>query len=319
MTDIFISCDTELSSSLHRKNISVCDNFNKSIIGKTPQQDYGIFWQIQRLNHYGLKGVFFVDPMPALVYGTQILADIVQPIIVSGHDVQMHIHTEWLEWVKDSPVGGQTGQHIHCFSYEHQKILLGLARDLLKQAGAEKITAFRAGNYGANHDTLRALASLNIYYDSSFNDAYRGNPCLIDAKHIIAPHDMMGVTEIPVSGLYDKKDHFRPAQICAMSVTEMIDACHHAIKNDHAAFMMITHSFEMLSRDRMRANMSVIHRYESILEYIHKTGLTTKTFENMDIHAYHNMSQDIYPAPANMMRTFSRYIQQAWGYWRYER
>jgi peptidoglycan/xylan/chitin deacetylase (PgdA/CDA1 family) len=318
MTDIFISCDTELSSSLHRKNISAHDNFNKSIVGKTSQQDYGIFWQIQRLNHYGLKGVFFVDPMPALIYGTQIIADIVQPIIQSGHDVQMHIHTEWLEWVKDSPVDGQTGQHIHCFSYKHQKILIELARDILKQAGANEITAFRAGNYGANNDTLRALASCNIYYDSSFNYAYQGNPCLIQANHIISPHDILGVTQIPITGLYDYKNHFRPAQICAMSYKEMADALNHAFNNQHKIFMMITHSFEMLSRDRMRANMSVIHRYESILEYIYKRGLTTKTFQNMDIHAYHNAVKNIHPAPANMMRTLSRHIQQAWGHLRYE-
>ncbi len=72
--------------------------------------------------------------------------------------MQLHLHTEWLEFAPDSPVGGRTGQHIKDFTREDQAVLIeyGIAR--LVAAGAPRPTAFRAGNYGANDDTLRALA-----------------------------------------------------------------------------------------------------------------------------------------------------------------
>jgi hypothetical protein len=79
-----------------------------------------------RLDDYGHKAVFFIDPMPALVYGEQIIADMVGPVVERGHEVQLHMHTEWLEWAKDSPVEDRWGRNgcsnkswradAHCFS-----------------------------------------------------------------------------------------------------------------------------------------------------------------------------------------------------------
>ena len=63
------------------------------------------------------------------------------------------------------------------FSLDDQKRLLAVGRDLLTDAGAPPPTAFRAGNYGANDDTLRALATLGFTWDSSFNPAQLGGDC----------------------------------------------------------------------------------------------------------------------------------------------
>jgi hypothetical protein len=112
---------------------------------------------------HGIKAVFFVDPMPALVWGTAAIEDVVGPIVVRGHDVQLHIHTEWLELAGDAnPLGMRTGMNIKDFGVEEQCVLLDYARGVLIAAGAPGPVAFRAGNYGANDDTLRALAQLGI-------------------------------------------------------------------------------------------------------------------------------------------------------------
>src|SRR3546814_1290826 len=116
-------------------------------------------------------------PMPALVYGPKIIAEIVRPIVARGHEVQLHIHTEWLRFARFNPAGKLTGRNIGDFPLSAQKKLIGLARDILVSAGAPEPIAFRAGNFGANDDTLRALAALGFRFDSSFNAAWHGRGC----------------------------------------------------------------------------------------------------------------------------------------------
>src|SRR3546814_3439032 len=53
------------------------------------------------------------------------------------------------------------------YSAHEQRDLIAGAIDLLKAAGAPHPIAFRAGSYGANDETLAALAALGFVYDSS--------------------------------------------------------------------------------------------------------------------------------------------------------
>jgi hypothetical protein len=217
----------------------------------------------------GITGVFFVDPMPALVHGANLLARIVEPIVSRGHEVQVHIHTEWLQWASASPVGGRMGRNIGDFSLADQVTLIGWARDALRAAGAPHPNAFRAGNYGANDDTLRALGKLGIDWDSSYNADYAGKPCRITLPpETIDPVLRDGVAEVPVAGIWDKPNHFRPAQVCALSAAEMRQGLTHAAGDDAHSFVVVSHSFEMLSRDRQRPNRLVMKRFETVCDTI---------------------------------------------------
>ncbi|HEX7743040.1 MAG TPA: hypothetical protein VF442_11515, partial [Sphingobium sp.] len=69
MTALLITIDTELSALLHGRGVGLEDNLSRSIWARAGGQDYGIVWQMDQLDRHGLKGVFFVDPMPALVHG----------------------------------------------------------------------------------------------------------------------------------------------------------------------------------------------------------------------------------------------------------
>ncbi|MDZ3830278.1 MAG: hypothetical protein U0S50_00505 [Sphingopyxis sp.] len=269
MTRAIISFDTELSAGLHQRGVDPRANFESSILGRCREGDFGIVFQMDMLERHGLTGVFFVDPMPALVYGPAIIRDIVQPIVERGHEVQLHIHTEWLAFARFNPVGRMTGRNIGDFSRSAQKKLIGLARDMLMRAGAPTPTAFRAGNFGANDDTLRALTALGFRYDSSFNGAYLGHGCRIslDRDNIGMRHHQ-GICEVPVSGVMDRADSFRPAQLCAMSEEEMRDALDHAARNGAAQFSAFSHSFELLSRDREAPNRLAIARMEALCRTI---------------------------------------------------
>lgn len=320
MTTLLITVDTELSAALHQHGVGLDENVRRSIRGEVDGRSYGIGWQMSLMERHGLKGVFFLDPLPALVYGGDFLKPIVADLIGRGHEIQLHAHSEWLQWTKMSPVGGRQGRNIGDFSLADQIAILGLGKALLEDAGAPPVTAFRAGNFGANDDTLRALARIGIAWDSSVNPAYLGHDCAISANALAGPHDGLGITELPVSGIADRPGHFRPAQICAMSAAEMRAGLRHAAREGHPAFVVVTHSFEMLSRDRQRPNRAVMRRFERLCEEVRRLpGVETGGFADLSLPLTGRNSSTLTLARASRTRTASRMIQQLWAHWRYER
>ena len=250
MTRAIISFDTEMSAGLYQRGVDMRANFESSILGRCRDGDFGIYFQMDMLERYGLKGVYFVDPMPALVYGPKIIDEIVQPIVRRGHEVQLHIHTEWLKFARFNPVGRLTGRNIGDFPLAAQKKLIALARDILVGAGAPRPTAFRAGNFGANDDTLRSLAALGFAFDSSFNGAIWGAVALIslDAAnlgmrihHAWPRYRSAGCATAPAAFALPAVRNVRKRR-CATRWT-MPPAG--AIQ-----FSAFSHSFELLSRDR---------------------------------------------------------------------
>jgi hypothetical protein len=322
VTQILITVDTELSALFHQRGVVLEANFASSIHGECADGSFGIGWQMAQMEARGLKGVFFVDPLPSLVYGEAWLADVVGPIVARGHEAQLHIHTEWLAWAKDSPVGGRQGQNVADFCLEDQKVLLGLAIDMLMRAGAPRPTAFRAGNYGADDNSLRALAELNLVWDSSVNAPYLGGACRIELRaDQVSAIERHGIIELPVAGLNEHGGQVRPAQICALSAREMREALGHAADHQHGAFVIVTHSFEMLSRDRKRANRAVIARFEAMCDAIAADPqLVSAGFNDLDTEAFRNPpSQQLTRLAPNRLRTLARMAEQALATWRYER
>jgi hypothetical protein len=316
VTKVQFTVDTELSLKLFQEGASAQENFDSSIAGICRDGEFGIFYQMDRLEAAGLTGVFFVDPMPALVYGPGVIARIVEPILKRGHEVQLHIHTEWLEFARDHAHEHLRGRNIADFSLNDQVGLLEQARALLMMAGAPKPTAFRAGNFGANDDTLRALAAIGVQYDSSFNPAYLSGECSIDLPPQTPPFSVhLGVGIIPVSYIEDRPGNIRATQLCALSAWEMRDALEHAAADGWPCFTIVSHSFELLARDRSRANPIVIRRFDAMCRNIaeHK-ALAPVGFIALEPHVKASLTT----LPANLVRTALRYGEQAVSRIRYE-
>lgn len=321
MADLLITVDTELSVLLHGRGMSLADNIRRSIWAEAEGGAYGIIWQMEQLDRHGLKAVFFVDPMPAIVHGPEFLKPIVAAILERGHEVQLHIHTEWLNFVDQTPVHGRRGRNIGDFSLADQVTLLQLARQWLEDAGAPPIRAFRAGNFGANDDTLRALCQTGIGWDSSVNPAYSRHNCRISgARDQIGMSRMLGVSELPVSGIVDRPGSFRPAQICAMSAAEMRAGLRHAAGEGHEVFVVVTHSFEMLSRDRQRPNKTVMQRFVDLCRAAHSLpGMRGAVFRDLPPDRAGQDQPLLTRLPPDRLRTVNRMAQQLWASWRYEK
>lgn len=283
MVALYITIDTEYEYGFTARHGagSRADNFHRAIKGTTADGDAGIFYQMDVFERHGLKGVFFVDPMPALLWGRGAIADIVEPIVERGHDVQLHLHTEWLDLLgRANPLGDRTGTNIKDFTRDEQRVLLEVAIDLLMQAGAPRPIAFRAGNYGANDDTLRALASLGLTHDSSHPPGLMQGDCEIRmGEEHRRPLRRHGVIEVPIGCIGDAFGGLRHAQLTALSYREIVAALRHARQNELACFTMVSHSFELLCRQRTRINKIVQRRFERVCEHIAAMrGVTTATY-----------------------------------------
>lgn len=265
MTQLFITIDTEYEAgfTMRRGRDSRRDNFVQSIECATREGAVGVSYQLDVFDRCGLKAVFFVDPMPALLWGVAAIEDVVGPIVERGHDVQLHLHPEWLALAgSDNPLPGRTGANIKNFTFDEQCVLIDYAAKTLVAAGAPPPVAFRAGNYGANDDTLRALATLGIAYDSSHCPGILRSACEIS----LGPADRQpvrhcGVIEVPTSCI-GSADGLRHAQLTALSCREILAALEHARDYGISDFTLVSHSFELLSRDRRRINRIVKRRFE---------------------------------------------------------
>ncbi|MEL7445212.1 MAG: hypothetical protein AAGK02_05285 [Pseudomonadota bacterium] len=315
MTHAYITIDTEYSSGLFGGpgEDARRDNFQRSIACETPKGPGGIQHQLSVLAKYGQRAVFYVDPMPALVWGVAAIEDIIGPIVEAGQDVQLHIHTEWIALAgSDNPLGEATGTNIADFAFEDQCVLLDFARTTLMAAGAPKPVAFRAGNYGANDDTLRALAELGIRYDSShcpgIADGYADISLGSEDRE---PVYHCGVIEVPAGCIATIKGGLRHAQITALSLGEMTAALRHARDTKQNAFTLVSHSFELINRRTLTLNSIVAKRFEGLVKALSELeGIESGNFRDNPPQVIERAGQ-IDVLPAEPLRTGWRLAEQA--------
>jgi hypothetical protein len=316
MTVALLTIDTELSPAFHRRGMDVEENLTLSIFGRVDGGEWGIGHQMTRFRDNGLKAVFFVEALASFVFGGDILKRIIAPILEAGHEIQLHVHTEWLEWMKQDPVNGRRGANISEFDLADQCRLLEMGMKALIDAGAPSPVAFRAGNYGANNDTLRALQRLGIRFDTSYNHVYLGVDCEIRCdRPLFHPQMIEGVVEVPITFFEDYPGHHRPLQVAATSASEQRWAIKSCVEAGRPSIVIVSHSFELLNRDRRRLNRGLDRRFAelcSLLQANHAMAPTSlfASFANGSDLLSAGIGSAIRSSP---IRTVARMTEQALG------
>jgi len=245
--------------------------FQRHIYGPTPEGNFGLPYQINLLRHYGFTGVFFIEPFFSLRCGHQPLAEVVQLVQSGLQEVQLHLHTEWLDESEPPLVKGlqDKQQHLKNFSLSEQTHLIEAGIDLLSLAGAHGINAFRAGNFAANNDTLVALANNNIRFDSSYNESLLGTNCGITSASSVLDTQCIGETyEYPMTVFDDGSGSLRHAQLTACTFSEIQHLLWQALEMNYHSFTILSHSFELLNQTKSQADKIVVKRFESLLEFL---------------------------------------------------
>ncbi|MHC4943000.1 MAG: polysaccharide deacetylase family protein [Planctomycetota bacterium] len=309
---VLLATDVEIwPRARHFSPIDFEKEFRRFIYGPTPRGDYGLPFQLKMYREYDLKAVFLVDALFASIYGISYLQEVVDLIRDAGQEVQLHMHTEWVERT-DSLLPGKSGRNMRDFSREDQGILVKKAIENMQACGVNGLSAFRAGNFGANWDTLDALTEHGIVYDTSYNIPYIGSTCdLKTDPPLVQPAVFQGIIEFPISFFVQGTGNYRHAQVGSCSFGELSSMLQQAIARGWHSFQILSHNFELLNRAKSRPDAIVIKRFEKLCAFLaaNRDRFTTAWFGELDPG---RIPVDIRTPPlrSNWFRTVWRYGEQ---------
>lgn len=320
MMRILLTIDVEVHPCTPNwRETSLAAEIEQYIDGRTQEGDYGLQYQLSVLGRHRLKAVFFVEALFALEVGRERLQRIVSMIGEAGHEVQLHIHTEWLAHLTKPLLGGQSGMHMRTFSEDEQAALVGYGLESLGACGVRGVSAFRAGNYGANFDTLRALARNGIRYDSSWDASYLGGHCDLDVgEPLFAPRLIAGIWEVPIAYFEDYPGHVRHAQLGACSLAEFRGVMSSADSCGWPYFVIVGHSFELVWRGVSKGRAAsprrvVIRRFERLCSFLdeNRDRLPTTGFAGLPVSWGDVAARG--PIKSPLGRTAARVVEQLAG------
>lgn len=288
MLDVFYTVDVEVWcggwQDLDRK---FPDAFRRYVHGPTTRGDYGLPYQLRMLQAHGLTGVFFIEPLFALRFGQAALDDIVGLVREAGQEVQLHLHTEWVDEAREAVLPGpqRKRQHLRYFSREEQTVLIAKGLELMRRAGVTSINAFRAGSFAFNHDTLPALAANGIAFDSSYNASMFGPDSGVSpGRTLVEPVLVDGVAEYPMTVYSDGTSTLRHAQLTACSWPELEGLLWQAVHEERKAFVLLSHGFELLNKAKDRPDDVVVRRFERLCAFLarHRESFRVRGFNGLE-------------------------------------
>lgn len=246
------------------------------LFGETQGGQYGLPYQLKTLGAFGLKATFFVDPMFSFALGLDPLREIVNLIQGAGQRIELHLHPEWLTDPRCEGLPHFRGPYMADYDEETQRVLIETARQRLMSAGAESPQAFRAGSWGGNVATLRALRRAGIKLDASLNACYTASFAdLSDRKRICAPTLIGDVVEVPITRFDDGMSKYgRPLSIVGVSYNEMRSVLEGLPSVGLQACAAVLHSNEFVKTENLWIGRSptprrlVVNRFHRLCRFL---------------------------------------------------
>jgi peptidoglycan/xylan/chitin deacetylase (PgdA/CDA1 family) len=294
--------------------------YERYVFGRSGEGEYALPKTLEILNQHGLHGVFFVEALFAARFGIVYLKRIVDLIQGAGHTVQLHLHPEWTDEILPPIVGdvSRKRQHMTYYTLDEQTLLIRKGLDLLGAAGSRPVTAFRAGSFAANADTLEALSRNGIFIDSSLNRCFAvSGPDLRKRHGFDVPFDAGAVRTFPVSVFTDGLGRDRPAQIGACSFEEMRDALDGACDHGHQDFVIVSHCFELLRPGTTLPDRIVVGRFEQLCGFLASERARMPTTPYPEPAVWTPLlctTADQWQPRVSLLATVRRYVEQALRY-----
>lgn len=298
---VLFTIDTEISMGGAARDPSLSPvGAKKRIWAEAEGGRYGISYFMDVFDEYGMKGVFFFEPVARHVVPEQELEEAARSIVERGHDVELHVHPEFEMDLLRVQRGEMKSPSAALFEHsleEQRRYIRESARTLAKWTG-NKPFAFRAGGYSASEVTLTALAEEGIRVDSSYNlwavehgwCGMTSTPRLNDVA-LLSPD----IVEVPVTNLQARgpRGGLRPFELSALNTTEMIAALEQLYEAGARTACGVTHSFRLVrARDHQYRDVAVdrfnVHRLRTLCRYLdrHRDRFTVATYKTLPIERW---------------------------------
>lgn len=272
MLDVFFTVDVELwCDGWDNLDTKFARAFERYVYGPTSAGQYGLPYQLAVLGDHGLAGVFFVESLFSTRFGPEPLSEIVNLILQANQEIQLHLHTEWVDEASTPLLDGvdKKRQHLRFFSLQEQTRLISIGKRLLEEAGVSAVSAFRAGSFGFNLDTMTALAVNGVPLDTSYNATLFGlDSGLMPGTAVVEPVECGGIVEYPMTVFVDGTGRLRHAQVTACSYSEMEGLLWRALEDRRQAFVILFHNFELLNRAKNAADQVVVDRFRRLCAFL---------------------------------------------------
>ena len=290
--NVFLTIDTEhsIGGSFRNPNLKPVGN-TKRVFCRIGKREFGIPLMMDIAESYGLSLIFFVEAMSRLFFGEEETRSICQYILERGHDIQLHLHPEYLKFGRSSVVPSCAIAHM---PFSQQNNLINDGCQTLIRYGVPSLKAFRAGGFGADINTLKALRENSVLIDSSYNNYYLKRSRRLSAgAEVNDACNIQGVWEFPITNFSEFQSlglhRTRPLDINGSSFAEMKAALNFAKKHGPRNITIILHSFSFIKAydvqyNKIKPRFHVIRRFEKLCGFLSENSQTFKvvTFGSLD-------------------------------------
>lgn len=264
--NVFITVDVEhsIGGAFESDEYKPVGN-EKRIFGNIGDKSYGIPLIMDIADSYLIPVTFFVEVLNKYYFGEQETRTVCRYIIDRGHDVQLHLHPNFLNFQTSDPKKRYFSDLLSDRSRQEQTELIGEGKELLAKYGVSSPIAYRAGNFAADRTTLGALSENGFLIDSSYNRAY------YRAARKINDHDLNDVTQIdgiwefPITNFLEavpfRRKRFKPLDINGVSYREILHLLKQAKAHGLQNITIVMHSFSFLRPSDVQYNKVAIQQH----------------------------------------------------------
>ena len=312
MVNVFVTVDTEHSIGGAFKNPRLQPIGNERIIyGKIGNAYYGLPLIIDIADQYGIKLTFFVEVLNKHFFGEGETREVCQYILESQHDLQLHIHPNYVNFKKGITRRPHLSDRMADYPYRMQEAYIAEGKELLIKYGTQEPIAFRAGNYSANINTLKALERNGFIIDSSANQ----NCSSFLGTTINAPYRINGIFEVPITNFLQtlpfQAPKYKPLDLNGVSFEEIRYVLQRAQSSSLHAMTIILHCFSFIKAydpqyTKVRKRQNVIDRYTRLCEFLKNNAdqfhcRTFGTLQSSELDAIGTISRHHFPKVPSLL------------------
>lgn len=301
--NVFITVDTEhsIGGAFRDPNLKPVGN-EKRVFGKIGDAAYGIPLIMDIADSCRLPVTFFVEVLNKHYFGEDETKKVCKYIIDSEHDIQLHLHPNYLNFTRSDPGELYFKDNMYCYNFSKQIGLINQGKELLIKYGVKRPIAFRAGNFAADNNTLVALKENGFLIDSSYNNCYLGENCKLNVFKINDVYRMEGIWEFPVTNFVEftglRSKRYMPLDINGVSFEEMKLVLSQAKSHGPKNITVIMHSFSFIKTydaqyNKVRPRRYVIRRFEKLCRFLceNSDDFEVRTFGSLDENQLSQMAQ----------------------------
>lgn len=197
-------------------------------------EGWGIEKLIEVFNEAGIVASFFTNVYEYPVWGLEEMRKVVRYIHESGQDVELHTHPMWVD--------EKRRENMYELSYREQLGIIKSGAEFIASVTGKYPTSHRAGAYGYNADTLKAVEDAGLLCDSS---NFFGHPF---CKEVVTKNEIVnvnGILEAPVTYL-EHAGRYLKTDIDWLDEKTIVAFCKHVLADNSLNFVNIfMHSYSL--------------------------------------------------------------------------